>query len=419
MQVIVAPFSSTRHSESDESVSERAATDSNYSRWRIISVDNDIAKMYAMDKFDDFENALKHEDNDACMFVSYLEIPLRNVFSVSYFLGESDVLNNNGNLRNCDVCSKLLDEEKYVITCDGTYPIVMGNRFRCHSGVACENCGEANSTPWLCSRCIDTDSFSVEDVYGHGIQGPIGVHGGVIPGTRVCVEIKQYYDAITFVQPATAIREDNRARALQLLEAQEKYKKFGGVKAIAASASVLAVARQFHVDESHGAALDAILHSLDDICNRDDLSNPLPRSVTTLVRRGECLLGSSAGESFCTIDLDSSSLQQVQKKLKIEMLSIPAVLQEMFNDKNFNDAPYMFSTDTISYTNESDDNVIGPEPWMNTERWTQLTDTVPEGGEMLALNVWSDATCTQKGSMYPLSIKVRTKVHFISFISLS
>ena len=409
----MAPFSSTRHSESDESVSERAATDSNFSRWRIISVVDDIAKMYPLDKFDDFENALKHVDNDACMFASFLEIPLGDVFSVSYFLGESDVNNNNGNRRNCDVCSKLLDEEKYVITCEGAYPLVMGNRFRCYSGVACEDCGEANATPWLCSRCMDTDTFSSEDIYGEGIQGPIGVHGAVIPGTRVCVEIKQLYDANTFLQPATAIREDNRASARKLIEAEKQYERVGGVNAIAASASFLAVARQFHVDESAGAALDAILHSFADICDRDELSNPLPRHVTTLVRRGEVLLGSSASESFCTITLDSSRLQQAQKKLRIEMLSIPAVLQEMFNDKNMNDAPYMFSTEKISYTTESGDKVFGPEPWMNTKRWAQLTDTVPEGGEMLALNFWSDATCTAKGSMYPLSIKVRTKV--ISF----
>ena len=107
--------------------------------------------------------------------------------------------------------------------------------------------------------------------------------------------MREFYDLDDFVHPADVRRLNGENLEKRVQDALVRYRCHGGIDALFACGSYLAVARKNGLSESLHGTLHQLLICLDDIYKHNPGKygeNPLPRDIRTLLRKGEAVLGS-------------------------------------------------------------------------------------------------------------------------------
>ena len=324
------------------SIEKRACQPNKYFRYRIITVDDqEVATVYAMDRYASYEEACHAPPRE----LAVQEIDLIEVMKFGTFLSREDV---NSNLtptpHKCDHCGGGHEEASWRL-CDGNYPSCstlgyttdsMGMQFRCHRGLACcDTCAEENLIDgrWYCNACRrdadpEAESATVQSTWGSNISPPGDTDRCVSPGTNV----HQHYDISGFVHPATSKHQKVTAMEARRLAAAERARNYGGEEGISAAAELLEYTRRHNLSNE---AITDLLQTLHRMSERSYLGTSqclLPKTLQTLVDRGEGILVSDADMLRTSVRIDVSSLRQLQRSAVVSVLDFPSVIQEMFDD---------------------------------------------------------------------------------------
>ena len=253
---------------------------------------------------------------------------------------------------------------------------------------------------WLCPGCT-TGLRSFSDLWGHGVQRPPPSDGVRPLGESIDIGTPE---GPTPYQQSVA--NDLERQAL-FVDADRRYSRIGGSKAVEVAAELLVTFRTLRLSEKDQ---DVILRSLNRLHERHLVeltpvgasfnTSIVPKDQRTLVSRGEHMLPRKLDVVHREHIIDTSSLLQLQQTVVVSVTDIPMVIQAMLLDPRIPSNAWYFGHG-VEYKMQDGSSAVGTEFWQ-ASRWRELAKTVPLASTMLAITLWTDKADSASGSLHPL-----------------
>ena len=135
----------------------------------------------------------------------------------------------------------------------------------------------------------------------------------------------------------------------------------------------------------------------------------IPSQPEALHRRAEDLLPRDDDIPSRTVNLDTAPLRQLQTEAAVAIKSYPMLLQDILSDARIDQTQLWLrrgGSGAAEYLSASGERLHGPEPWQGNKRWNDLLQTVPIGGYMLGLIIWSDGVLSQSKTNTPMRVSI-------------
>ena len=217
----------------------------------------------------------------------------------------------------------------------------------------------------------------------------------------------------TLREPADAYSLEVADRERRQANAEGRFGKFGGLKAVQSASQLVSIYRNNFISLGTQQEMLTSVHELHELkLLVEDNGNPVsllvPRTLTALYERANASRYLDDDIRMTKSFLCMAFLSQTAMIVPLVRSDVGAVIQSILLDDAYEPGAFRLSyrgEQQVYYCDADGCQIHGYEPWQ-TPRWRALLQTIPNGGYMLCLSVHSDGVASENQEKYPYSIVV-------------